>query len=88
MNDQNPEQLRRAMAEAVALPTDDPARREVLARVREAGDWAQAEWVELVESDERLRMQLSRVEVPEGLARRLLAASAEEREQLLQAPAD
>jgi len=77
MSTSSHEQLRRAMAEAVALPTDDPARREVLARVREAGDWAQAEWVELVELDERLRMQLSRVEVPEGLERRLLAIPGE-----------
>ena len=70
------EQLRREMAEAAALRSGDPQREAVVRRVQEAGDWAQAEWLGLVDTDERLRLALPRVTAPVGLEDRLLTIAS------------
>lgn len=71
MNEQDTQALRRRMAEAVSLPPEDPQRRAVLREVAEASDWAEAEWLHLVEEDERLRIDLLRVQPPAELKERL-----------------
>jgi len=75
-NAQDREELRRDMAEAAALAADDPQRERVMRRVQEVGVWAENEWIELVEIDERLRLGLPRVSTPAGLQDRLLAIPA------------
>ncbi len=72
MNAQDRERLFADMGEAAALPADHPRRREVLARVQQAGAWAEDEWIALLAADERLRVELARVPVPAGLRERLL----------------
>jgi len=71
MNDTPQEALRRRMAEAAALPAHDEHRLAVAREVLEAGDWAEAEWLELIREDERLRLELLRVPPPTGMIERL-----------------
>lgn len=65
------------MGEAASLPPDDPKRQEMQAEVSRLGPWAEAEWLALLEEGERWRLELSRVDVPEGLEERLLRIPSE-----------
>ncbi|MBI1367103.1 MAG: hypothetical protein GC162_00465 [Planctomycetes bacterium] len=65
------EDLRRRMAECAVLPPDHPMRLEVVSEVLAAGRWAENEWVGLVAGDERLRLDLMRVQPPVALEQRL-----------------
>ncbi|MCC7140033.1 MAG: hypothetical protein IT460_16555 [Planctomycetes bacterium] len=67
------------MGEAASLPPDHPQRVEMQAEVSRLGAWAEAEWLALLEEGERWRLELVRVEVPEGLEDRLLSIPAEVR---------
>ena len=60
------------MGEAASLPADDPQRIEMQSEVSSHGPWAEAEWLALLQEGERWRLELPRVEVPEGLGERLL----------------
>lgn len=73
------EPWRRAMGEAASLPPDDPQRQEMQSEVSRLGAWAEAEWLALLEEGERWRLELSRVQVPEGLEDRLLRIPADSR---------
>ena len=46
MDETTREELRRKMAEAAALPAHDPHRIGVAREVVDAGEWAEAEWLE------------------------------------------
>lgn len=73
MNQDQREQLRQAMEEAVSLPADHPRRREVLGQIEGAGDWARTYWAELLGDEEQRRLELRNVPAPEGLHERLRA---------------
>ena len=73
MTPEQQENLLRAMEEAALLPTEDPMRREIETRIVEAGTWAEKEWLELLQSDEQLRLDLQRVAAPAGLDEKLTA---------------
>jgi len=73
MTSEQQENLRRAMEEAALLPTEDPMRREIEARIVESGKWAEEEWLELLHSDERLRLDLQRIAIPAALEEKLMA---------------
>ncbi len=60
------------MGEAAALPPEDPIRREVEARIAASGGWAEEEWLDLLEFDDRVRIELLRIHLPEGLEQNLL----------------
>ncbi|MBW7998352.1 MAG: hypothetical protein FVQ81_17630 [Candidatus Glassbacteria bacterium] len=68
--------LRRRMLEASMLPPDDPLRSELEAELAAEGDWARGEWLELLEENERIRLELLNVRVPEKLAGGLMQISA------------
>lgn len=76
-DDTQREAFRRAMSEASVLPPGDPQRRPVETQVATAGEWAQREWLALLEEEERLRLALRGVEVPDDLEQRLLAIPEE-----------
>jgi hypothetical protein len=65
-------ELRAAIEEALLLAEDDPKRREVLRRVEGAGDPARRLWLELMRENERLRLELRDVAMPQELRERLL----------------
>lgn len=79
MNDEQVAQLRRRMGEAAALPHDDPQRLDVVREIGRSRGPLEREWLELVREDERLRLELARVEPPAHLQQRLLAISREAR---------
>lgn len=60
------------MGEAACLPPEDPLRQQVEAEIARQGEWAEIEWLELLAQDERFRIGLRRVEVPEKLEQTLL----------------
>jgi hypothetical protein len=68
--------LRRRMEEAAILPSDDPQRQKLVFEIAGAGGPLEREWLDLLKSDERLRLELARVPVPAGLEERLLAIPA------------
>jgi len=72
LNEQQQAELRQRMADVAALPPSDPQRLDVVREVVAAGPWAQREWVELIAGDERIRMDLQRVDVPSTLSGRLM----------------
>lgn len=72
MNKRIPEHLERAMEQAAMLSPQDPDRQAVVDRVKAAGPDAEAAWLELVEEDERLRLTLQDVRVPDDLQSTLL----------------
>jgi hypothetical protein len=72
MTDKISDNLRWQMEEAATLPPDDPNRQDVARQVAELGPEAEAEWLELLEQDEKLRLELRAVETPPGLHQRLL----------------
>ena len=65
--------LRQLMAEASALPPDEPQRQELERRIGNEGAWAQQEWSLLLRENACLRTALQEVDVPQDLERRLLA---------------
>lgn len=67
------EQLLRAMGEAASLSPDDPQRKEILDRVAREDSWVEQEWLDLLQEDERTRLELQRVTVPPDLERCLLS---------------
>lgn len=73
MTPEQQENLRRAMEEAALLPTENPMRREIEACIVEAGNWAEEEWLEMLQSDELLRLDLQRIAIPAGLEEKLMA---------------
>jgi len=77
MDEQKKEILRRAMIEASLLPPGDPRRCEVEAGICREGAWAEDEWLRIHSEDERLRLELRRVETPENLEKRLFSLAQE-----------
>ncbi|MEX2670730.1 MAG: hypothetical protein WD294_01330 [Phycisphaeraceae bacterium] len=73
MNEQERDGLIRRMEEAVLLPAEDAERQQLYREILEAGDWAREHWLELVQHDERMRLELLDVEPPSGMADRLRA---------------
>lgn len=71
MSQEQRNNLRRSMEEAVVLPPDDPRRAAVLREVESAGGWARTYWAELVRDQEQVRLALRDVPPPEGLAEAL-----------------
>lgn len=71
-NHDDRELLRTTMAEASLLPPDDPVRRQLEQDIVRAGDWAQAEWLDLIRADEAMRLDLRQVQLPPGLVSQLL----------------
>ncbi len=72
-NDQK-EILRLRMLEASLLSPTDPGRIEFEAEIAVGESWARDEWLCLLEENERMRLELISVRVPEGLAESLLQA--------------
>lgn len=68
---QGPADLLAAMDDAVLLPDDDPRRREVLQQLDDADAGIQLAWADRLRENERLRLALRHVDVPEGLEQRL-----------------
>ncbi len=71
MTHQVTDDLRRAMEDAALLACDDPRRREVLARIDEAGVAAREAWSEIQKEYDRLPHSLRLVNPPAGLEERL-----------------
>ena len=61
------------MEAAALLPDDDPQREVVLRIIGEQGPEARQYWLDLLRSDERLRLDLFAVPMPPALAEKLLA---------------
>jgi len=72
MNEQQQAELRQRMTDAASLAPNDPHRLAVVREVVAAGEWAEREWVDLIANDERIRMDLQRVNTPPTLAARLI----------------
>jgi hypothetical protein len=64
--------LRLRMLEASLLPPTDPGRSELEAEIAAGESWARDEWLSLLEENERLRLELISVQIPEGLADSLM----------------
>jgi anti-sigma factor RsiW len=79
MNAEQIEQLRRRMGEVASLLHDDPDRQAVLRQISRIDGPLQREWIDLVQQDERLRLDLGRVTPPPGLQERLLAIQQQHR---------
>ena len=77
MNASERDELIRRMEEAVLLPPGDPVRQQMCCEVVEAGEWARQYWLELVRSDEKLRLELLDVEPPAGMEQRLRSLADE-----------
>ncbi len=78
MTSETHEEVRRRMSEAVLLPPSDPLRQSVVERVAATDGPLEREWLELVQDDERLRVELARVKPPRpDLHRRLLDIPAQ-----------
>lgn len=78
MTSETQDEIRRRMSEAVLLPPSDPLRQSVVERVAAADGALEREWLELVQEDERLRVELARVRPPPpDLHRRLLDIPAQ-----------
>ncbi|MBI4864871.1 MAG: hypothetical protein HY815_32125 [Candidatus Riflebacteria bacterium] len=73
MKERSREELERAMADAALTPPGDPQRERVEAEVALAGPWAEQLWLEILASDEHLRVALRQVRPPPGLLERLRA---------------
>ena len=56
--------VRRRMSEAMLLPPDHPLRQAVVEHVAAADGPLEREWLELVQEDERMRVELARVKPP------------------------
>lgn len=67
------EQLRRRMEEAAALPHEAPQRLAIVREISQIDVSLEQEWLELIREDERLRLELARVQPAPDLAQRLLA---------------
>ena len=65
------------MSEAAILSPEAPQRRAVEAEIAREGEWAESEWMELLQLDEHLRIELQRVDAPAGLEEKLLAIPSE-----------
>ena len=61
------------MADAAMLPPGDAQRARVEAEIARAGAWAEQRWLEVLGSDEHLRIALRQVGPPPGLVQRLRA---------------
>lgn len=81
------EALRRQMQEVAALSHDDPERVAVVERVGQLGGDLEDEWLELLQFDEELRVQLARPVAPPDLRRRLLVIP-DQQTQAVGAPAN
>lgn len=65
--------VRRRMSEAALLPPEHPLRQAVVEHVAATDGSLEQEWLELVQEDERLRVELARVKPPPpGLHQRLM----------------
>ncbi|MHC4884933.1 MAG: hypothetical protein ACYTGH_07605 [Planctomycetota bacterium] len=64
-------ELRAAMNEASLLGPDSSLRHQVESDIQQAGTWAEEEWMDLLKEDELLRLELRRLDAPEGLRARL-----------------
>ncbi len=73
------EQLRRRMEEVAALPHEAPQRQAIVRQISQIDGGLEQEWLELVREDERLRLELSRVDPPQDLSQRLLAIPEQSR---------
>ena len=66
------EKLTEKMLEASLLPAGDPLRNEFEAGISRQSEKAESLWLEMLQENERLRIDLRRVEIPEGLGASLL----------------
>lgn len=73
MNSSQIQSLRQRMGEAASLPHDDPQREAIVNEIAAAGDWAAREWLDILQTDEHLKLELRRVEMPHDLHDRLMA---------------
>jgi len=73
MSDRISDELRWQMEEAATLPPDAPKRQAVAREVTRLGAEAEAQWLELLQQDEKLRLELRGVDPPNGLHDRLLS---------------
>lgn len=65
--------LRRRMEDVALFPPEDPQRQAVMQEISAIDGSLEQEWLELLQDNERLRLELARVEAPAGLEERLLA---------------
>jgi hypothetical protein len=72
-NDIQLEELRRRMEEAALFAPEEPARQAMVREISQRGGVLEQEWLALLEENERLRIDLARVNPPAGLQERLLA---------------
>ncbi len=70
--------IRQRMPEAVLLPPEHPLRQAVVEQVAATDGPLEREWLELVQEDERMRVELARVKPPSpDLHRRLMDIPAQ-----------
>lgn len=62
------ESLHERMARAAALGPDHPLRHAITVEIAQADEPTQRDWLDLLRDDERLRLNLHRVEIPASLA--------------------
>lgn len=73
MNSDAINNLRRRMEDVALFPPEDPQRQAVMQEISAIDGPLEQEWLQLLEDNERLRLELARVEAPAGLEQRLLA---------------
>jgi hypothetical protein len=72
-NDIQLEELRRRMEEAALFAPEDPVRQAMVREISQLGGGVEQEWMDILQENERLRIDLARVNPPPGLQERLLA---------------
>lgn len=77
MTPEKMEELRRRMNEVALLSHEHPDRQALLREISGIDGPLEREWLDLLREDERLRLELARVDPPPGLEERLLAIARE-----------
>ncbi|HEV2294852.1 MAG TPA: hypothetical protein VGR35_13450 [Tepidisphaeraceae bacterium] len=73
MNSQEHEDVRTRMPEAALLPPSHPLRQAIVEHIAATDGPLEREWLDLVQEDERLRVELARMKPPSpDLHRRLM----------------
>lgn len=73
MTPERMEELRRRMAEVSLLPHEHPERQALVREISGVDGPLEQEWLDLLREDERMRLELARVNPPPWLEERLLA---------------
>jgi hypothetical protein len=79
MKDNTTHQLHRQMEEVALLPADDPSRLALVKQIVAVDGRLQQRWLDLLGENERLRLELSRVDVPAELQQHLLEIPLQQR---------